>query len=336
MTMTINPIPSDLTVSDILPPIILGAGVFNYQYHPDANVEKELNVPAKDVIKRAFELGINALDTSAYYGPSEIIVGKALKELDFPRNSYKICTKAGRNADNTFDYNPKGIEKSINRSLERLNTDYLDVVYIHDVEFVPESDTLEAVGKLFELKEKGIIHHVGISGYPVDYLAYISYKIKKHLQPLDIILSYSNFCLQNTILEKYLPDFYSKSNIKTVVLASPLSMSLLRSGTTHDFHPASTELKKSVEKASDILKNEHNVELASLATRFVLKEWKGPLVFGLVSVEEVETAVKTFWEVKNDISKSGEELVEIFRSTLGDHINEVWPSGIEHEFNWDK
>ena len=105
--------------------------------------------------------GIRAFDTSAYYGPSELVLGAALKTLapEFPRESYQLVrsmsktvasllivrngqlTKCGRygGTKEDFDYSPQTIRDSVKRSLARLNTTYLDVVYLHDIEFVCES-----------------------------------------------------------------------------------------------------------------------------------------------------------------------------------------------------
>lgn len=105
--------------------------------------------------------GITAFDTSAYYGPSEIILGSVLNTLrpEFPRSSYMLVrsfhgiderkqtdnytrkmTKCGRfgSERQNFDYSPEAVRKSVERSLLRLKTNYIDVVYLHDIEFVAE------------------------------------------------------------------------------------------------------------------------------------------------------------------------------------------------------
>uniref|UniRef100_A0A060T7M2 ARAD1C22990p n=1 Tax=Blastobotrys adeninivorans TaxID=409370 RepID=A0A060T7M2_BLAAD len=306
-----------------LPDIILGAGVFNTQYHDNPE-----SLPADQVIRRAFELGIRAIDTSAYYGPSEEIVGRALKELekDYPRESYYICTKAGRNGVNQFDYAASDIRKSVQRSLQRLNTTYLDVLYIHDVEFVDTAGCLEAIGEAFKLKQEGVVRFVGISGYPVSFLAYLANKVKQTLGPLDIVLTYCNYCLQNTILEKYLGEF-DQAGVSKVLNASPLSMSLLRSQVTHSFHPASEVLKERVAQAAKLTRSKGE-ELADVASRFVFKHWQGCTVFGLQSVPEVEAAVQDYWMVKD--GQWNDQLVDEVRNVLGDCIDMVWESGIEH------
>ena len=68
------------------------------------------------------------------------MLGTALKALEseFPRGAYKLLTKVGRYGPDAtdFDYSPTTIRRSVRRSLQRLHTQYLDVVYLHDVEFV--------------------------------------------------------------------------------------------------------------------------------------------------------------------------------------------------------
>jgi aryl-alcohol dehydrogenase-like predicted oxidoreductase len=84
--------------------------------------------------------GIRAFDTAPYYDNSEIVLGTALKALEneFPRGTYKLLTKVGRYGPGAtdFDYTPTTIRRSVRRSLQRLHTQYLDVVFLHDVEFV--------------------------------------------------------------------------------------------------------------------------------------------------------------------------------------------------------
>lgn len=68
------------------------------------------------------------------------MLGTALKALarEFPRSTYQLITKVGRYgpASSDFDYSPAALRASVRRSLRRLHTEYLDVVYLHDVEFV--------------------------------------------------------------------------------------------------------------------------------------------------------------------------------------------------------
>jgi aryl-alcohol dehydrogenase-like predicted oxidoreductase len=73
-----------------------------------------------------------ALTPAPHYHPSEIILGHALAALrdEFPRSSYAIITKAGKYGPRVqdHDYAPATIRASVERSLRRLQTEYLDVV----------------------------------------------------------------------------------------------------------------------------------------------------------------------------------------------------------------
>ncbi|OCH95865.1 Aldo/keto reductase [Obba rivulosa] len=132
-----------LTPAEIgsLPEVVFGAASFSHQYNSEDHIASY--APLRTV-RLALRCGIRAFDTSAYYGPSEIVLGTALKtlELDFPRSSYKLVrkhmTKCGRYGSKQadFDYSPLTIRASVERSLSRFTTTHLDTVYLHDVEFV--------------------------------------------------------------------------------------------------------------------------------------------------------------------------------------------------------
>jgi D-arabinose 1-dehydrogenase len=166
--MSLKPIgpvsPSSISLSDI-PSLGLGGATFSTQFNPFPDDESTL--PVQAILRRALSLGINLIDTSPYYGNSEIVLGKALRRVwkeGWDRNGMFICTKVGRVKLDEFDYEKDSVRKSVERSLERLGVEVLDVVYCHDVEFVTEKEVLGAVQELFKLREEGKIRYVGISG----------------------------------------------------------------------------------------------------------------------------------------------------------------------------
>lgn len=93
--------------------------------------------PVKDCLKAAWDHGINYFDTAETYasGQSEIEMGKALKELDWPRDEYVLSTKiffgTGRSEPNTRGLSRKHIVEGLKSSLARLQTPYVDVVFAH-------------------------------------------------------------------------------------------------------------------------------------------------------------------------------------------------------------
>ncbi|KAM5475601.1 putative D-arabinose 1-dehydrogenase (NAD(+)) [Microsporum audouinii] len=267
-----------LPVSSDLPPLIMGTATFNSQYNTNP-----YELPTTELVHRALSAGICAFDTSPYYGPAEELLGKALSTSfvrdNYPRNTYRLLTKVGRIAASTFDYSPSWIRRSVKRSLSRLGTSYLDVVYCHDVEFVSPEEVLAAVQELRNIRDlEGTIHYVGISGYPVEVLCSLSEMIlEKTGEPIDIVMSYANFTLQNTLLATKGLTRLTAAGVDCVLNASPLGMGLLRRngvpiGSMGDFHPAPNGLREAIHKAS-LWTDEQGEKIEAVAIRYALENW---------------------------------------------------------------
>lgn len=115
-----------------------------------------------ELIKRAIELGVNFFDTAPGYasGMSETIIGEAIKEC---RKDVVINSKFGHTADGETDFSVFSLRKQVTDSLERLQTDYLDSLLLHNPGFdILEGKTLH-VAELKKLKEEGLIHAYGVS-----------------------------------------------------------------------------------------------------------------------------------------------------------------------------
>ncbi|KAL2818180.1 Aldo/keto reductase family-domain-containing protein [Aspergillus cavernicola] len=267
-----------LPLSATLPPLVMGTATFNSQYNEDP-----YTLPTTELVHRAFTSGVRAFDTSPYYGPAEELLGRALAtdfvQHNFPRPSYHLLTKVGRIAGSSFDYSPKWVRKSIARSLRRLHTEYLDVVYCHDVEFVSPQEVLGAVRELRRIRDtEGTIRYVGISGYPVDVLCDLAELILHETgEPLDAVMSYANFTLQNTrLLTHGLPRLVS-AGVDVIPNASPLGMGLLRKigvpiGSMGDFHPAPDALRAAIHNAAEWADTQGE-KIEVIAIRFALESW---------------------------------------------------------------
>lgn len=267
-----------IPLSAQLPPLICGTATFTSQYNPDP-----FALPTTDIVQRALSLGVRAFDTSPYYGPAEELLGKALDTPfvrdRFPRCEYFLLTKVGRINGTDFDYSPRWVQKSIQHSLARLKTDYLDVVYCHDVEFVSAEEVLTAVNELRKIRdESGTIKYIGISGYPVNVLCDLAKMILESTgEPLDAVMSYANFTLQNTLLSSYGLSRLKAAGVDVVPNASALGMGLLRRsgvpiGGQGDFHPSPAGLRKAIKDASDWCDSQ-NERIEKIALRFALENW---------------------------------------------------------------
>ncbi|BGP12885.1 hypothetical protein JCM10213_005162 [Rhodosporidiobolus nylandii] len=131
----------NLTASPLpLSPLVLGAGVYGFDYNTSDTLESDI---PEQAVRLAFRYGIRTLDTSPYYTTSEKVLGRVFEKVkdEFPRESYQIITKIGRygrTKEEGFDYSPSRVRQSVENSMKLMGTTYLDGVYAHDVEFVSE------------------------------------------------------------------------------------------------------------------------------------------------------------------------------------------------------
>jgi aryl-alcohol dehydrogenase-like predicted oxidoreductase len=265
-------------LSNVLPPLIFGTATFNNQYNKDPYA-----LDTQGLVSEALHHGIRAFDSSPYYGPAEELLGKALAAPDvvknYPRNEYFLLTKVGRISASEFDYSPEWVRKSVARSLERLNTRYLDVVYCHDVEFVTPDEVVAAVKELRRIRdEQGTVKYIGISGYPLETLCSLAERISKDTGlPLDIVMSYANYTLQNRSLAQTGVARLQAAGVDVVANASLLGMGLLRSdgppvGSKGDWHPAPIGLRNAVRTAATFCAA-HGESLEVIALRYALESW---------------------------------------------------------------
>ncbi|WP_045513137.1 aldo/keto reductase [Bacillus amyloliquefaciens] len=148
-------------------PIGLGTNaVGGHNLYPNLNEET-----GKELVREAIKSGVTMLDTAYIYGVgrSEELIGEVLKE--FNREDVFIATKAAHRKegdDFVFDNSPAFLKQSVEDSLKRLQTDYIDLFYIH----FPDEDTPkdEAVQALNELKKEGKIRSIGVSNFSLEQL----------------------------------------------------------------------------------------------------------------------------------------------------------------------
>ena len=131
----------------------------------------------------AWEQGVRYFDTAPHYGLglSEKRLGRAISDL--PREQLIISTKAGRLLIPTperahlmddegfvvpaaykrqFDFSRDGILRSVEASLQRINTDYIDILYLHDPDDHWESASTTGVQTLIELRDQGVVKAIGV------------------------------------------------------------------------------------------------------------------------------------------------------------------------------
>src|SRR5919198_6080125 len=126
---------------------------------------------ARAVLRRVVELGINFIDTADAYGPavSEELIAEALHT--YP-DDLVIATKGGltRSGPGQWerDCSPEHLREACDASLRRLRVDRIDLYQLHAVD--PKVPLEESVGALAELRDEGMVAHVGLSNVDTDQL----------------------------------------------------------------------------------------------------------------------------------------------------------------------
>lgn len=201
----------------IVHPIALGANfVGGYNLYGDVNEEE-----GKQTVRDAVDAGVTMLDTAFIYGPkrSEELIGEVLKE--YKREDVVIATKAAQreleNGDMVIDNSPEFLKQAVDDALDRLQTKYIDLFYIHKPDEETPKD--EAVEALYEMKEQGKIKAIGVSNFTVEQLA----EANKN-NHVDVIQNEYN--LLNREAEKEMLDYTSANKI-TFIPYFPLAAGLL-------------------------------------------------------------------------------------------------------------
>ncbi|MDA7903432.1 aldo/keto reductase [Mariniblastus sp.] len=220
----------------------------------------DLNEAVKSV-HVALDHGMNFIDTSPYYGRglSESLLGFALDGV--PRDSYYLGTKLGRYAPSHFDFSAKRVRESVDISLERMRTDYLDIILCHDIEFVDMQQIWdETIPELYRLKKAGKVKHIGVSGYPMK----IFREAAAHSE-IDVILSYNHYTLQNTMLEDLVDEMQAKQI--GIMNAAPFSARLLTNAPLPEWHKATDSVRETCKQAAQHC-TAAGVDIAKLALQY--------------------------------------------------------------------
>ena len=267
----------------------------------------------------AVENGINFIDVSPYYGhlKAETVLGKALK--DIPRDKYYLSTKVGRygkDGVNTWDYSAKRATESVYESMERLHVDYIDLINVHDVEFADLQQVVdETLPALVELRNKGVVRHVGITDLQPENLRWVIEHSPEGT--VESILNFCHYSLNDDMLLDYL-DFFEEKGIG-VINASPFSMGLLSQRGTPDWHPAPAPLKEACAKAA-VYCQEKGYPIEKLAIQYSTS-LNPRIATTLFSSANPQNVLKNIDYVNQPID---EQLVKEVRAIIGDQMRVRW------------
>jgi L-galactose dehydrogenase len=218
-------------------------------------------------VQAAVDAGINFIDTAPLYGKgsSEERIGRALKEARV-RDKVILATKVG--------YLPPGLGydrattvAAVEASLARLQTDYVDVIQIHEVDRMPLAQAVEETLEGFRLLQAaGKVRFVGITGDDVAKLALAS-----DTGLFDTVQTFRHYTLTNrSAADELLPT--ATRHDMGVINGSPLGMGLLTGGAPREMNrPAPPEVVARVDRMRTLAQR-LGISLPELAIRFSLSQ----------------------------------------------------------------
>ena len=269
------------------------------------------------VIKRAFELGVNFIDTANVYshGTSEIFIGNALKEINTPREKVVIASKVYFNPGKL---SKEAIIRECDQSLKRLQTDYLDLYQIHRFDYdTPIEETMKALN---ELVKSGKVRAIGASAMYAYQFHNMQVVAKEHGWTLFSTMQ-NHYNLLYREDEREMIPVCNQYNV-SLIPYSPLAgghLTHLNWETDTARSKTDNTLRKKYDSAKDndlqIIKRvnqlaqKYNVSMAQISLAWLYKKGVASPVVGATKINHFEDAVKAIdLDLSDDDCKYLEEL----------------------------
>ncbi|MCK9411985.1 MAG: aldo/keto reductase [Prolixibacteraceae bacterium] len=238
------------------------------------------------IVKTAIEKGINFIDTANAYseGLSETMLGIALKALSIPRQEVFVATKVrirmGAGA-NQVGLSRLHIMDSVNDSLQRLNLDHIDLLYIHGVD--PITPLEETMRGLENVVRSGKVRYLGISNHP----AWMMMKANGYADKIGwtkFVASQNYYTIASRDIEREIVPMAKSENIG-IMPWSPLAGGFLSGKFTRHNEVAGDSRRDAFDfppinkaKAYDLIDlmaeigKKHNVSVANVALNWVIRQ----------------------------------------------------------------
>ena len=282
---------------------------------------------AQETLKRFFQGPVNMLDTSRNYamGESEKRIGIAIKKNGGWPENFVLSTKIDRNMD-TLVLDKKRTRESIEESLKTLNVDSVDVLFLHDPEYVKDLNDVTkkdgALDELFKIKEEGLAKAVGLAMGKID----IMFPILKNWD-FDVMINHNRYTLINREANE-MYDYASSKNI-AIFNAAPYAGGVLAKGPDNFkkvTYQDATEEKLAPAREFEKVCKKHNVELGAAALQFSLRDSRiTSTICGVTSIESIEKNLA--WANAEISSEFWEEISKLPFSTNDPESERVFTPG---------
>lgn len=245
---------------------------------------------SRAIIQRCLSVGINYFDSAPLYGSgrSEKRLGSVLSEVS--RKEVVLSTKVGyslvplsKGSTNSFfenslpysvrqDFSRTAVELSIKESLDRLKTDYLDIVFLHDPEGHIQEALNEALPALLNLKEAGILRAIGVGVKSHETLLTLVQRADFDV----VMLSGRYTLLEQEPLNELFP-LLLKRKIP-LILGGTYNSGILAGTSSYEYGSAPPVIVQKVDSIRKVVSRYH-VDLRAVANQFCLAH---PCVYSIV------------------------------------------------------
>lgn len=248
---------------------------------------------ALDTLRAAFSSPINYLDTAASYGDgeSERRIGLMLRELGGLPEGYVLGTKVDRDGK-TGDFSGEQMKRSLERSLQLLSLDRLQIVFLHDPEHTTFENVMGPGGPLEVLQDyqrQGVIDQIGVAGGPVDMM--IRYV---ETGAFGSMITHNRYTLLNRSAAPLLEAAAQRG--MAVLNAAPYGSGILAKGPSAYARYAYQEADATTLRRAQHMEavcNEHGVPLAAAALQFSLRDPRiTSTIIGITKPERVAQTVE--------------------------------------------
>ena len=288
-SMNISTLPTRLT---------LGTAQLGLLYGVSNTIGKPSKISAFQILDTAFESGIRFLDTARSYGDSEFIIGSWLQEK---KRSMSIITKIPRLANDLSSSSvQKVLRTSIEESLNSLRCDSIWGVMFHSYDTIKKYHSI-AASTLIQLREEGIIEHLGVSVYdPEELVESLNFDFDIFQAPINCFdARWNDQKLRDSLKQKFL--FARSIYLQGLLLLDPK--------TAEQKVPGSGVYIEKLEKISKGMK----IDRKTLAFAFVnSQEHMSSLIIGVETTRQVKENVELCKTAKLD-----EEQMQRVRKEIG-------------------
>lgn len=262
-------------------PAIYGFYRWNEVENPAQTMEKIVNL--------CLELGINTFDHADIYGSyqCEELFGRIIGQRSFKREDIVLFTKCGLRVPHPsqpevrtthVNTSKEHIIKSLDNSLRKLKTDYIDIFLLNHLD--PVSDLEETAYTLRQLKESGKVRNIGIANFSV-----FQHQLLASYLNMPIVTNHIELNLLNTAALDNGQIDYIKQGYMRPLASAPLAAGRIANGT--GYLPAKVRAKL------DEMSEKHHSDIESIAVAWLIKLGALPLI-GTTNEQRIRNIVNAF------------------------------------------